>query len=111
MGCEDCNDYTPQQLRVNYVPDNGVIFGIVQAEDNSFGVATSGVVTNGHIYFSRPRASGKNYIYDIDLYTFDGIDTVNGTRANLNYGYTQEIKFSLSNTKQVSMKLVQCPEK
>jgi len=111
MGCADCTeDYTPQQLRVNYSLENGLIAGIVQANDDSFGRVASGIVANGHIYFSRPRSNpAKSYVYDIDLSTFDGIATVTGTRTNLNYGYTEGIEFSIGVVKQHSLTLVQCP--
>lgn len=111
MGCSECTDYTPQQLRANYFAENGLIVGIVQADDDSFGRIASGIVANGHIYFSRPRNTpAKIYAYDIDLTTFDGIDTVMGTRTNLNYGYTEEVEFAMGSLKQVNLTLVQCPK-
>ncbi len=113
MECSDCSDsYTPQQLRMEFNGANSSFVGIVQANDDSFGrIAVGGIRSDGHVVFVRPRNKATYvYAYDIDLNTFNGVDTITGTRTELNYGYTEGVNFSIGNTNQTSLFLTQCPE-
>lgn len=112
MECPDCtSNYTPQQVRMEFDVNTASFIGIVQAHDNSFGrLAMGGIRSDGHLLFFRPRDKASSvYAYDIDLNTFNGVDTVTGTRTALYYAYPEGVDFRIGGTNQAVLILTQCP--
>ena len=108
MQCPDCNNYAPQYLKVIDVIGTSNFAGYIQAYDNSWGVATYIAFKGSSLVFSRMRNGVKNYFYDVDLATWNGL-SLSGVSHRVLYSLTKGVPYRLLEDNQLTLQVTACP--